>query len=91
MEAPSWLVLSLTLLASLAFLSTIFNGRRSKQFKFPPVVASSAEMAAEFLKKHEHIFASRPQTAAGKYTTYNYAIWYGHRMDHTGAKAAKFT
>ncbi|KAL4297849.1 hypothetical protein GQ457_12G022010 [Hibiscus cannabinus] len=39
---------------------------------YPVVVASSAEMAMEFLKKHDHIFASRPQTAAGKYTTYNY-------------------
>lgn len=39
---------------------------------YPVVVASSAEMAKEFLQKHDHIFASRPQTAAGKYTTYNY-------------------
>ncbi|KAJ7979239.1 Cytochrome P450 [Quillaja saponaria] len=35
------------------------------------VVASSAEMAKQFLKTNDHIFASRPQTAAGKYTAYN--------------------
>ncbi|KAB2024456.1 hypothetical protein ES319_D06G088300v1 [Gossypium barbadense] len=114
MESPSWLVLSIAWLASLAFLSKIFIGWRWRQLKFPPgpkpwliignlnligslphqslhklsqrygplmqlkfgsypvVVASSAEMAKEFLKKHDHIFASRPQTAADKYTTYNY-------------------
>uniref|UniRef100_A0A5B7BMZ4 Flavonoid 3'-monooxygenase n=1 Tax=Davidia involucrata TaxID=16924 RepID=A0A5B7BMZ4_DAVIN len=39
---------------------------------YPVVVASSAEMAKQFLKTHDHIFASRPPTAAGKHTTYNY-------------------
>ncbi|XP_050125063.1 dimethylnonatriene synthase-like [Malus sylvestris] len=39
---------------------------------YPVVIASSAEMARQFLKTHDHIFASRPETAAGKYTTYNY-------------------
>ncbi|XP_022731091.1 flavonoid 3'-monooxygenase-like [Durio zibethinus] len=114
MEVPSWLVLSIAWLASLAFLSKIFTGRRNKiklppgpkpwpiignlnligslphqslhklsqqygplmQLKFgsyPVVVASSADMARQFLKKHDQIFASRPQTAAGKYTTYNYS------------------
>ncbi|CAL5328681.1 unnamed protein product [Camellia sinensis] len=37
------------------------------------VVTSSAEMAKQFLKTHDHIFASRPVIAAGKYTTYNYS------------------
>ena len=36
------------------------------------MVASSAEVAKQFLKTHDHVFASRPQTAAGKHTTYNY-------------------
>lgn len=35
------------------------------------VVVSSAEIAKQFLKTYDHIFASRPATAAGKYTTYN--------------------
>ena len=39
---------------------------------FPVVVASSAEVAKQFLRTHDHVFASRPQTAAGKHTTYNY-------------------
>ncbi|XP_030933074.1 trimethyltridecatetraene synthase-like [Quercus lobata] len=39
---------------------------------FPVVVASSAEVAKQFLKTHDHVFASRPQIAAGKHTTYNY-------------------
>ncbi|KAE8689135.1 DNA mismatch repair protein Msh6-2 [Hibiscus syriacus] len=36
MEITPWLVLSIALLAYLAFLSIIFIGRRSKQPKFPP-------------------------------------------------------
>nr|POE75392.1 cytochrome p450 71a9 [Quercus suber] len=39
---------------------------------FPVMVASSAEVAKQILKTHDHVFASRPQTAAGKYITYNY-------------------
>ncbi|KAM5547213.1 trimethyltridecatetraene synthase [Rosa sericea] len=39
---------------------------------YPVVVASTAEMAKQFLKTHDHVFASRPRTAAGKYITYNY-------------------
>ncbi|GMN52983.1 hypothetical protein TIFTF001_022126 [Ficus carica] len=40
---------------------------------FPVVVASSADMAKLFLKTYDHVFASRPQLAAGKLTTYNYS------------------
>lgn len=44
---------------------------------FPVVVGSSVEMAKLFLKTHDANFASRPRTAAGKYTTYNYSdmVW----------------
>ncbi|CAB4318506.1 unnamed protein product [Prunus armeniaca] len=38
----------------------------------PVVVASSPEMTKQFLNTHDHIFASRPQTAAGKYLNYGY-------------------
>ncbi|GJS97435.1 flavonoid 3'-monooxygenase-like protein [Tanacetum coccineum] len=39
----------------------------------PVVVVSSPDMAQQFLRTHDHIFASRPTTtAAGKHTTYNY-------------------
>nr|ALX35998.1 flavonoid 3'-hydroxylase 1 [Paeonia lutea] len=40
---------------------------------FPVVVGSSVDMAKAILKTHDLIFASRPKTAAGKYTTYNYS------------------
>ncbi|PRQ47004.1 putative flavonoid 3'-monooxygenase [Rosa chinensis] len=36
---------------------------------YPVVIASSPEIAK---RTHDHVFASRPQAAAGKYTTYNY-------------------
>ncbi|KZV43481.1 hypothetical protein F511_09924 [Dorcoceras hygrometricum] len=39
----------------------------------PVVVGSSVEMAKTFLKTMDLNFASRPKTAAGKYTTYNYS------------------
>ncbi|KAK4413417.1 Flavonoid 3'-monooxygenase [Sesamum alatum] len=39
--------------------------------KFPVVVASSPEMAKQFLRVHDTVFASRPAVAAGKYTSYN--------------------
>ncbi|XP_058108614.1 trimethyltridecatetraene synthase-like [Magnolia sinica] len=40
---------------------------------FPVVVGSSVEMAKQILKTQDLNFASRPKTAAGKYTTYNYS------------------
>ncbi|EEF24148.1 flavonoid 3-hydroxylase, putative [Ricinus communis] len=40
---------------------------------YPVVIVSSAEMAKQILRTNDHIFASRPQTAAGKYTTYYYS------------------
>jgi cytochrome P450 len=39
----------------------------------PCVVASSPEMAKEFLKTHETSFSNRPHTAAVDYLTYGYA------------------
>ncbi|KAK4269070.1 hypothetical protein QN277_022275 [Acacia crassicarpa] len=41
------------------------------------VVVSSADGAKAFLKTHGVTFSSRPKTAAGKYTTYNYTnvLW----------------
>ncbi|KAK8503177.1 hypothetical protein V6N13_025934 [Hibiscus sabdariffa] len=44
---------------------------------YPVLVASSAEMAKEFLKSHDQIFATRPPHAAGKYIMYNYSdvLW----------------
>ncbi|KAI3780408.1 hypothetical protein L2E82_10389 [Cichorium intybus] len=38
----------------------------------PFLIVSSPDMAKRFLKTHDHIFASRPYNAAGKYTSYNY-------------------
>ncbi|KAH9290542.1 hypothetical protein KI387_034659, partial [Taxus chinensis] len=38
----------------------------------PAVVVSSSAMAKEFLKTHDLVFASRPESAAGKYIAYNY-------------------
>ncbi|GLJ22354.1 hypothetical protein SUGI_0420850 [Cryptomeria japonica] len=38
----------------------------------PTVVVSSSAMAKEFLKTHDNVFASRPQSAAGKHLAYNY-------------------
>nr|WET52762.1 cytochrome P450 92B64 [Callicarpa americana] len=41
--------------------------------KFPVVIASSPNMAKQFLRVHDTNFASRPALAAGKYTAYNYS------------------
>ena len=38
---------------------------------FPVVVGSSVDTARLFLRTHDLAFIDRPQTAAGKYTTYN--------------------
>nr|WMB80860.1 BX4 [Acanthus ilicifolius] len=40
--------------------------------QFPVVVASTPEMAKQFLKTHDTAFASRPALDAGRYTSYNY-------------------
>ncbi|KAH8482525.1 hypothetical protein H0E87_029827 [Populus deltoides] len=40
---------------------------------YPVMVTSSLDMAKQILKTYDHMFASRPQTAAGKYTTYEYS------------------
>ncbi|XP_057854654.2 cytochrome P450 750A1-like [Cryptomeria japonica] len=37
----------------------------------PTVVVSSSEMAKEFLKTHDLVFANRPESAAAKYVAYN--------------------
>ncbi|KAJ9687926.1 hypothetical protein PVL29_013919 [Vitis rotundifolia] len=59
---------------SLHKLSQKYGQIMQLQFgSFPVVVASSPEMAKQFLKTNDHLFASRPQTAAGKYTAYNYS------------------
>nr|AYV88881.1 cytochrome P450 oxidase CYP92A143 [Polygala tenuifolia] len=58
---------------SLHKLSTKYGPIMQLKFgSFPVVVASTAEFAKYFLKTHDLLFASRPRTAAGKFTTYNY-------------------
>ncbi|KAL0424951.1 UNVERIFIED_CONTAM: Trimethyltridecatetraene synthase [Sesamum radiatum] len=59
---------------SLDQLSQKYGPLMHLQFgSFPVVVGSSVEMAKVFLKTMDVTFASRPKTAAGKYTTYNYS------------------
>ncbi|KAL0456316.1 UNVERIFIED_CONTAM: Flavonoid 3'-monooxygenase [Sesamum latifolium] len=59
---------------SLHFLSQKYGHIMQLKFgKFPVVVASSPEMAKQFLRVHDTVFASRPALAAGKYTSYNYS------------------
>ncbi|KAI3455630.1 hypothetical protein Pfo_012293 [Paulownia fortunei] len=59
---------------SLHKLSQKYGPLMQLQFgSFPVVVGSSVEMAKIFLKTMDVTFASRPKTAAGKYTTYNYS------------------
>ncbi|PIN03540.1 Flavonoid 3',5'-hydroxylase [Handroanthus impetiginosus] len=57
---------------SLHLLSKKYGGIMLLKFgKFPVVVASSPEIAKQFLKIHDTVFASRPALAAGKYISYN--------------------
>ncbi|KAF3443617.1 hypothetical protein FNV43_RR13307 [Rhamnella rubrinervis] len=46
----------------------------------PVVIAASAEMAKQFLKTHDHVFATRPQNTAGKYSGRNHSgfLWAPH-------------
>jgi len=46
------------------------------------VVVSSSEMAKQFLKTHDLIFASRPPSSAGKYFFYNEDIAFAPYGDH---------
>ncbi|KAJ4841885.1 hypothetical protein Tsubulata_015450 [Turnera subulata] len=55
-------------------LSLKYGKTMQLQFgSYPVVVTSSIDMAKQFLKTYDHMFASRPKTAAGKYTTYDYS------------------
>ncbi|XP_021762254.1 flavonoid 3'-monooxygenase-like [Chenopodium quinoa] len=55
-------------------LSKIYGPIMTLKFgSVPVIVGSSVEMAKSILKTNDEIFAGRPTTAAGKYTTYNYS------------------
>lgn len=59
---------------SLHSLSLKYGGMPTvKLGKFPVVVASSPQMAEQFLKVHDTNFAMRPSLAAGKHSAYNYS------------------
>ncbi|XP_065045109.1 trimethyltridecatetraene synthase-like [Musa acuminata AAA Group] len=59
---------------SLAALSQKYGPLMHLRFgSFPVVVGSSVDMAKFFLKTHDLSFVSRPKTASGMYTTYNYS------------------
>ncbi|CAL9122982.1 unnamed protein product [Musa textilis] len=59
---------------SLAALSQKYGPLMHLRFgSFPVVVGSSVDMAKFFLKTYDLSFVSRPKTAAGKYTLYNYS------------------
>lgn len=55
-------------------LSLKYGKTMQLQFgSYPVVVTSSVDMTKQILKTYDHMFASRPQTAAGKYTTYEFS------------------
>ncbi|KAG6769906.1 hypothetical protein POTOM_025573 [Populus tomentosa] len=59
---------------SLHQLSLKYGKTMQLQFgSYPVFVTSSLDIAKQILKTYDHMFASRPQTAAGKYTTYEYS------------------
>ncbi|KAK8706926.1 hypothetical protein V6N13_057998 [Hibiscus sabdariffa] len=55
------------------FHSPAVQNTEASTSSYPVVIASSPRMAKEFLTNHDQVFASRPQTAAGKYINYNYS------------------
>ncbi|CAA2984612.1 flavonoid 3 -monooxygenase-like [Olea europaea subsp. europaea] len=59
---------------SLHLLSQKYGELMQLKFgSYPVLIVSSPEMAKQFLKTHDAVFASRPLLAAGKYTSYNYS------------------
>uniref|UniRef100_Q7M1E6 Cytochrome P450 92B1 n=1 Tax=Petunia hybrida TaxID=4102 RepID=Q7M1E6_PETHY len=59
---------------SLHYLSQKYGDLMLLKFGSKPVlIVSSPEMAKEFLKTHDAIFASRPPLAAGKFTSFNFS------------------
>ena len=66
---------------SLHKLSKIYGPIMQLKFgSYNVVVASSSEMAKQILKTYDHVFATRPQTAAGKHTCYDHSnvTWAPH-------------